>query len=342
MVTLYDTCKIVIGAKYSIIQDLQRGLIIRVPREVIEYFDCKKRKLLSSHYIEEIETFLLDNELGFITKEPSLFPESGNNFVDFHDIEYFILIYSKYNYKYLARLFNEISKLQIWHFEIRFYDLVSKFKIRKVIKFVEGCGARSLDLFIKYNEKEDLNLYKELIIKHPIINIIVLHSCPLEQCINKNNNLLLTSKIIDSNKHCGIIDINTMMITYDSYRISKKFNSCLYKKIAIDEFGYIKSCPSMQTHYGNICVDNLGSIINNKYFIELYSINKDLISKCKDCEYRFACSDCRAYIENPNDIYSAPLKCGYNPYNGEWEIWDSNPLKKGAIEYYDKLTNGKN
>jgi len=29
-------------------------------------------------------------------------------------------------------------------------------------------------------------------------------------------------------------------------------------------------------------------------------------------------SDKRAYLTEPENIYSKPLKCGYNPYTGEW------------------------
>jgi hypothetical protein len=46
------------------------------------------------------------------------------------------------------------------------------------------------------------------------------------------------------------------------------------------------------------------------------------------------CSDCRAYVENPNDLYSKPLKCGYDPYTTKWEEWSTHPLKQDAINYY--------
>ena len=41
--------------------------------------------------------------------------------------------------------------------------------------------------------------------------------------------------------------------------------------------------------------------------------------------------DCRAYVEDPEDILSKPLKCGFNPYTGEWS---TNPLKQKAINFY--------
>ena len=29
-------------------------------------------------------------------------------------------------------------------------------------------------------------------------------------------------------------------------------------------------------------------------------------------------TDCRAYIQDKNNIYSKPAKCNYDPYNAEW------------------------
>lgn len=37
---------------------------------------------------------------------------------------------------------------------------------------------------------------------------------------------------------------------------------------------------------------------------------------------------------DPEDILIKPLKCGYNPYTGEWSEWSTNPLKQKAITHY--------
>lgn len=74
-------------------------------------------------------------------------------------------------------------------------------------------------------------------------------------------------------------------------------------------------------------------------FKKYWNLTKDQIEVCKDCEFRYICTDCRAYTERSHtnkeglDI-SKPLKCGYNPYTGEWEEWSTNPLKQKAIQYY--------
>jgi SPASM domain peptide maturase of grasp-with-spasm system len=91
----------------------------------------------------------------------------------------------------------------------------------------------------------------------------------------------------------------------------------------------------MAKSYGNIKDTKLIDVVNNPEFQKLWYIHKDQISVCKDCEFRHICTDCRAYLENPKDVYSKPLKCGYNPYTCEWEEWSTNPLKQQAIDYYE-------
>lgn len=103
------------------------------------------------------------------------------------------------------------------------------------------------------------------------------------------------------------------------YIENRNHNSCLNRKISIDEFGEIKNCPSMKHSYGNINKTHLSEILKIKEYTNLWDINKDGIKVCKDCEYRNICSDCRAYLADANDIFSKPLKCKNNPYTGVWE-----------------------
>ncbi len=90
----------------------------------------------------------------------------------------------------------------------------------------------------------------------------------------------------------------------------------------------------MSQSFGNIKDTTLKKALDHKDFKKYWNITKDQIEVCKDCEFRYVCTDCRAYKENPEDDYSKPLKCGYNPYTNIWGEWSTNPLKEIAIEYY--------
>ncbi|MNR02411.1 hypothetical protein D3C85_1182610 [compost metagenome] len=90
----------------------------------------------------------------------------------------------------------------------------------------------------------------------------------------------------------------------------------------------------MPESFGHIGDTRLADVLANPEFKKNWLLNKDSITVCKDCEFRHVCTDCRAYVEQPQDRYSKPLKCGYDPYANVWEDWATSPLKQEAIAYY--------
>jgi SPASM domain peptide maturase of grasp-with-spasm system len=141
--------------------------------------------------------------------------------------------------------------------------------------------------------------------------------------------------MIDSELHCGIITQRHLTPpSVQTFFEAKSFNGCLNRKISVDVYGNIKNCPSMKDSYGNIRDTSLLEAVHAAGFREKWSISKDHISICRDCEFRYACSDCRAYLENPDDAFSKPLKCGYDPYSGTWNEWKENPAKLVTAKLY--------
>jgi SPASM domain peptide maturase of grasp-with-spasm system len=108
--------------------------------------------------------------------------------------------------------------------------------------------------------------------------------------------------------------------------------------MSISANGDIKNCPSLQKVFGNLLKDSILTIVKKKEFQKLWHINKDKINICKVCEYRYSCTDCRAFIEEPDNNLSKPLKCGYDPYKGVWLDWKLNKLKvKTFLKYESKI-----
>jgi len=71
-------------------------------------------------------------------------------------------------------------------------------------------------------------------------------------------------------------------------------------------------------NYGNIEKLSLKEVSLREDFQKIWSINKDQIEICRDCEFRHICTDCRAFLKDSNNTYSKPLKCSYNPYTSKW------------------------
>ena len=72
----------------------------------------------------------------------------------------------------------------------------------------------------------------------------------------------------------------------------------------------------MNENFGHISNISLLSVVENLEFKKKWNIKKDQIEICKVCEFRYICTDCRAYTTD--GLYSKPLKCNYDPYKGEW------------------------
>ena len=81
----------------------------------------------------------------------------------------------------------------------------------------------------------------------------------------------------------------------------------------------------------------LDEILQSPKLNETWELTKDKVLVCKDCEYRYACFDCRPLAADSNygmNYSNAPApRCTYNPYTGEWGygIWKMN--NHGQVMY---------
>ena len=131
------------------------------------------------------------------------------------------------------------------------------------------------------------------------------------------------AQAISSPACCGEVHPAYFVTNLETFGEARRYNSCLHRKIAVDARGEIRNCPSLPRSFGNVRDTSLHSALAHRDFAALWSINKDQIEVCKDCEFRYICIDCRAYLTDDRDLYSKPVKCGYDPYAAEW-----NPRKE--------------
>ncbi len=112
-------------------------------------------------------------------------------------------------------------------------------------------------------------------------------------------------------------------IDEDSFLNAHLYHSCLAGKIAITATGDVFPCIFARNQLcGNIVNHSLDEILKNPLLTTCWHTTKDSITKCKDCEYRYACSDCRPLAQGSapeKNWLAAPQNCSYNPYTGQWE-----------------------
>lgn len=351
---LFESVKITKGVNNSIIFDSNTGFLQLIPNAFFNLLSNEQqnysvlKKQLDSNGLEALEeylSFILDNNLGFIvnSKKELLSFRSVSNFNEnSSNVEYLILDINNLSTLNHA-LIQQIYNLKIKYLQIRFSEILTYSETVKVIfklNLFNNSNINEISVVVKYSSQL-FSFIKEshYEISNKFLNFI-LHTSQTEDFQTFGSTYLTVIKReIQIPLSCGLIDLKNINLNRSFYLESQHHNSCLHKKIAVDMEGNIKNCPSMSQSYGNIKDTTLENALTDPEFKKYWNLTKDSIEVCKDCEFRYICTDCRAYTEQTNtnkdslDI-SKPLKCGYNPYTGEWQEWSTNPLKQKAIEYY--------
>lgn len=352
---LYASCIPVKGYKRGLICDLQRKEYILVPLSLIELFSpfglldlaeiysktTQEEKTIVDSYLN----LLLQKELIFETdlKDDKNFPPLSLEW-DFPSIITNMIIdvpaSAKFDYENLLKV--QARSVKCRYLQIRcFHDTDMKFWY-DLMAIVNTTPIRTVDIITKdspgcftHGDIVDFVSHNRKVLA------VTLHSSADNKVIKQPEYgfgiVICVCEEITSEAHCGIINHINFTPNIETFTESLKYNSCLNRKLSIDTNGNIKNCPSMSKSYGNVNDTSFIEAIEKAGFKDMWKITKDEIKVCRDCEFRYICTDCRAYIEEPDDLYSKPLKCGYDPYTCTWSDWSNNPLKTKAVAYYTNL-----
>ncbi len=343
----FANCIPVNGFTSSLIYDLQKCVIYKIPNyiyEILTKFNGKKLQIIKSafsdHLHDEIDSYLKmmhEKEILFFTSNPKLFAPMSMDWDEPFVITNAIIDLQN-DISFAIKFTEELSSIGCKALQIRAFCDIKLDELEPILNCLIHGKVNSVEILIKYSNKYKMASLKRYFRNHPQVAMITFYNSPWDKAQAITNTLFgkvfFTTNEIGSEKCCGKIEYSFFTINIKTFTESLKHNSCLNRKISIDSEGNIKNCPSMTESFGNIKTTTLMEAIEKPGFKKYWDINKDKIHVCKDCEFRYVCTDCRAYVEHPRDLFSKPLKCGYNPYTGEWSEWSTNPLKQKAIEFY--------
>lgn len=349
-IKVYENCIAIKGSKNAIICDLQRHTFENISLELYNFInDYDSVDIITITRIEgekkakKYIKFLIDHDFAFLTSNPENFPKLNVSFNYPFKVSNASITVNKNTP--IDMLLNELENLNC-----KFLEFIVEERAMEIISYInnyiekEQMILSSIGFVIKYEKgvtKEKLSI---LLKKFPRLIYIITMDYKENGFIppirsNNTGYLIFSNTSVSSGKSCGVVCCGYFVSNIKTFTESLHHNSCLHKKISIDSEGNIKNCPSMQQSFGNIQDTTLEKAIAHPDFKKYWKLTKDEIEVCKDCEFRYICTDCRAYTERTQtnaeglDI-SKPLKCGYNPYTGEWQEWSTNPLKEKAIKYY--------
>lgn len=356
---LSSHCKVTIGATRSLLTDFQRQKLHSLSNTYGRLLQLMNRSKLTDvlSMIEEDDrpqlndflSFLLAEEIGFLTETPEQFPEASpywdypgkilNSILDFNG--------TRYNYKKAIR---ELHALNCKNIQLRFFSPLAYEQLQEILEAIKHTGIVYTEVLLPASQNWGQPHYEALFHEFGFLSIIYVYSAGENRVVEVTletpgsypvqfGKLIYSSDHIVSEKSCGIICHDNMnYLSLYLFNEMREHNGCLNRKISVSQRGEIKNCPSMPVAYGHINTTSLLEVIEQEEFTRWFRIKKDDIAVCRDCEYRYNCTDCRAYLEDPHNAFSKPLKCGYNPYTGIWDDWTANPLRQETIQHYGLQT----
>lgn len=345
---VFENCRLVRGLSRSAICDVQRKTYCLIPNEIHDLLTesvgkniSDIKKAFDNEYDEVIDDnlkILEEAEFIFFTNNPNWFPSMDMRWEAPSSITHALIDITPASTFDFKSIWEQLCDLGCEHVQLRSFKPIAFNELKNILKWSLSSRINSIEIILPFIHNLDDQILQEFTKSNARIFAIIFHSSPYDRQykIGSANmgNIIFSKDVIDSNMHCGQINETFFSLTIESFTEAKNFNSCLNRKISINENGFIKNCPSMLKDYGNISTTTLKEVVSNEDFTRLWHLKKDEIEKCQHCEFRYICTDCRAYLENPENIYSKPLKCGYDPQTCVWENWSNNPLKQHAIKYY--------
>lgn len=333
---LFSDCIPVKGYNRSIIYDLTRKNYEFIPNDLFQilkngYIDTanyeahldSSNKVVFQEYID----FLLLNEFIFPIEE--------------FEIEQYPPIHFKFDYpstisnailecpqksELLERIISQLDTCNCNFVVIKVNNLKNIIELEEIITAFSNSTIFSIDIILNYHEILSQEALVQLIEKFRIINVITVFKSPLHiNCETLNNGM---GKIIFSQNEYNIRklimpqDPRNFKVSTRLFSESLHFNNFLNKKLFIDKTGNVFNSPFSKINFGNLETDSIEDILRDTEITQLWKVHKDLISGCKDCEFRYMCVDNRTPIAKEIEgikTYYFEEKCPYDPYESVWQ-----------------------
>jgi SPASM domain peptide maturase of grasp-with-spasm system len=327
---LYANCISVKGARRSIICDLQHWRAQFIPNGLFfiltEYADKSIREIKQAYngshdqIIDSYFQMLLDEDFGFWCDEPDRFPKLDLSWERPETVTNTIIDVDRNSVHDYGHIFSQLDNVACQAVEIRAYDDLSMRELEHIAAASQGRLLRHMDLVLKYQPELTKENLDKLCQRYQIISHITVHSSPemASYTIEPLPVVIRYSTHTVTPSSCGQISPGYFSLALEHFAEAQKFNTCLNRKLSISASGEIKSCPAMPHSFGDINTTELKTIAKHPALIQIGGITKDQIAVCKDCEFRYICTDCRAYTCDSSDPYSKPAKCSYDPYTASW------------------------
>jgi SPASM domain peptide maturase of grasp-with-spasm system len=337
MFQLFTSIKITEGYKRDLLLDLERETVQLIPKELTQFLKSLPTKTTFTDIEEQTVFELFKKEIIFEceVEQLDLFPTLSEEWDYPALITNAVVVISETTLHYLNYLCMELVNNGCFHVQFILDTPFKEKDLQKLLTIIKDSDLLGVGFILNFYSDVHYTHFLDSILTVTIVNDdIIVFNCMDEPLKAKHQQHFAFRNGLYHTNQCGTICKANFSISQSFYTESLHHNTCLNRKVTIDADGNIRNCPSLATTFGNVKTNSLKESVSKSAFQNVWHLKKEDIAVCKDCEFRTICTDCRAFTEEPNNLYSKPLKCGYNPYTNHWEEWSTHQMKQQAMEFY--------
>jgi len=329
----FPNCPLVEGASQSAFYDLRNSAIIRFPSELLPKLralkDAKRADIEASVLypdLGELASGLVGLGVAAYTSRKSPWIEIVRSESAVHSMPTHALIDVGAKHHDYHMMFEELSAVGCEFVQIRIFRLfLEEDVIQEISVAAKSASLRGVELIVPFRTLEDRSWVARSLERSPRISGITYHSAPISSrdcdvMLETGQHIRFDARRFRESDDCGSITQQAICApTVSNFRKLQVSNGCHAGKVGIDSDGHIRNCPSASKSFGLLGKTPLGEVVLGSHFQATWSITKDAIDGCKDCEFRYACTDCRVFTDGPDVATAKPSKCNYDPYTGSWK-----------------------
>ncbi|MDC8098427.1 hypothetical protein [Chryseobacterium rhizosphaerae] len=293
---IFSFCKVIEGKENAIICDFQKKNIKYIPSSMVEVI-----RMLSKLPYTEVENTFSDQKNIFksyvsllLTEKFAFFSDLRDEFIPISDtwespqvINNAIIEYGFENYN-MIHLIEQLDDLNCQFLEIRFlaFEKKSIEQIEEILQYCNDLVLRSIKIYLPYiNHRVSLQIYHRFK-KFKKLEAIIFYGSDKTKANYALQNILFTKKNMEYIRKKNFDDTD-LVIDFEYYRESLKYNPYYNKKIGVDYLGNIKNCLKNESIFGNVNKNNIVQILKETDIKELWHVSHDMILGLKDDELRY-------------------------------------------------------
>lgn len=107
-------------------------------------------------------------------------------------------------------------------------------------------------------------------------------------------------------------------IGVDDYMRRKHFHPCLGNKISVSGEGQVMPCIMTREVVGDLRHERVVDVLEGALFNKYRTLSLEKLEGCRECEFRYACTDCRPIaLGLQHGLLAKPPECRYDPKTGK-------------------------